>query len=788
MKSNGKNQGTGHRCRHFHLLLIGMALLLSSSWMSAGPSAGRSGPAPLPGAEPFDTALIDQLERMKKMRGKKYVPRTRHMTPDGFARYTNRLFLESSPYLLQHAHNPVNWYPWGNEAFEAASRLNRPVLLSVGYSTCHWCHVMEEESFEDEEIARYLNENYISVKVDREERPDLDAVYMTAVQALTGRGGWPMTVWLTPDRKPFYGGTYFPARDGDRGAPAGFLTLLEKIRDVYHAQPERIGRAGQQVTAVIRERLKPEKGGPIPGSALLHRTVDVYRKSYDPIHGGLQGAPKFPSSLPVRLLLRYYRRTGDQDVLSMVRTTLEKMAAGGIYDQVGGGFHRYSTDEKWLVPHFEKMLYDNALLSMAYLEGYQATGDPEFKKILEEILSYVNREMTAPEGGFYSATDADSKTPGGDREEGYFFTWNRDELVEVLGDGLAGKAAEYFGMTGNANFEGRFIPHVPSSATGRLTGDDKSEKSWEAELTTIKKQLYRHRSQRPRPLRDEKILTSWNGLMISALARAGMVLDKPIYTERAVRAARFIISDLSRNGRLFRSFKDDRVGHPGFLDDYAFFTAALLDLYEATADTEWFEKALVLDNVLQEEFEDPENGGFFMTPSAGEGLIAREKPHTDGAEPSGNSIALMNLMRLHTYTFDDRFRRRYEKGLAAFLGNDTSMSPALSEMLMALDYHLDAPKEIVIVFPKGRKGDVAPFWAQFRKRLLPNRILVVAAQGRDLDRHARVVPVAAGKKVINDRVTAYVCEKNVCLLPATDPDTFARQLDEIERLTPEAGS
>ncbi len=782
---NVSHPRTGRR-RFFALILV-MGGLLFTGWAAFGTSSERSDNNLLPGAAPFDTAMVEAFERMKKMRGKKYVPRTKHTRPDGSAKYTNRLFLETSPYLLQHAHNPVNWYPWGDEAFDAAARLNRPVLLSVGYSTCHWCHVMEEESFEDEEIARFLNKHYIAVKVDREERPDVDAVYMSAVQALTGRGGWPMTVWLIPDRKPFYGGTYFPARDGDRGAPAGFLTLLNKVQEVYHAQPDRIGKAGNQVTTVIRERLKPVTGDRLPEADLLHSAIDIYRKSFDATYGGMTGAPKFPSSLPVRLLLRYHRRTEEPRVLEMAQTTLEKMASGGIYDQAGGGFHRYSTDEKWLVPHFEKMLYDNALLVMAYLDGYQVTGDASFKKIVKEVLEYIHRDMTSPEGAFYSATDADSLTPAGELEEGYYFTWTKDELVEVLGVKRAEWAAKQFGMKGPPNFEGRFILHLPESKSGDTAPVDQSIPEWKANLATVKELLVRHRNLRPRPLRDDKILTAWNGLMISAHARAGMVLDDPLYAERAVRAAHVILTKLSRDGRLYRSFKDDQAGYPGFLDDYAFFSASLLDLYEATADIRWLKKAITFDEVLKNSFEDTENGGFFMTGKSHENLIAREKPHYDGAEPSGNSVALLNLMRLYTLTLDDSYRKRYERGLAAFLGGNASNALALSEMMMALDFYLDLPKEIVIVFPEGKRADVDPFLAEIRKHFLPHRILVVAEEGEDLKRHAEVVPVAAGKKAIDGKVTAYVCEKNVCKLPAVDADTFFRQLGRVEKLIRKEG-
>ena len=470
--------------------------------------------------------LVDQFSEMKLSRGPSYTPRTKHLDTDGWAKYTNRLFLESSPYLLQHAHNPVDWYPWGDEAFQAAASLNRPVLLSVGYATCHWCHVMEEESFEDLEIARYINENYIPIKVDREERPDVDAIYMASVQALTGRGGWPMTVWLTPDRKPFYGGTYYPARDGDRGAGVGFLTLLKKISERYQDRTDIANQTSQQLTEVVQQMLTPDAGTQIPSQAIIQQSFQSYQNRFDQVNGGLSGAPKFPSSLPVRFLFRYFLRFKNPDALNMATQTLDKMAAGGLYDHVGGGFHRYATDEKWLVPHFEKMLYDNALLVMDYLEGYQTTGNPEYRRVVEEVLDYVQRDMTSPQGAFYSATDADSLTPHGHREEGYFFTWTPQEIEKRLGPGLAGLIKETHAVGSFPNFEGRHILNTPESIPNLAKRLGLEEKDLRAQMEKALKMLRDERQQRPLPLRDEKTITAWNGLMISAFARAGFVLNR----------------------------------------------------------------------------------------------------------------------------------------------------------------------------------------------------------------------------------------------------------------------
>ena len=730
----------------------------------------------LPGVDGFDEELLNKLNKAKLERGSVYKPRTKHLASDGRAKYTNRLFLESSPYLLQHAHNPVNWYSWGDEAFKAAEKLNRPVLVSIGYSTCHWCHVMEEESFEDEEIARYLNENYIAVKVDREERPDIDAIYMTAVQAMTGQGGWPLNVWLTPDRKPFYGGTYFPARDGDRGAATGFLTLLEKINAIYHTQNQKVVQSSLMLTELIQKNLATGKGIELPGADVLHNAADLYKDRFDAANGGVKGAPKFPSSLPVRFLLRYHRRTGDTKFLDMADITLEKMAAGGMYDHVGGGFHRYSTDQEWLVPHFEKMLYDNALLVMAYLEGYQATGKIRFKEVAVDILNYVGREMTSSEGAFYSATDADSLTPEGLREEGYFFTWTPGEIDIVLNKEQARIVKGYYSIGPVPNFEGRYIlntTHTDASVIDKL---NMSEDELTSVLAASKKLLYHARKKRPAPLRDDKILTAWNGLMISAYARAGLVLGESMYTDRAEKAARFILNYLFVNNRLFRSFSGGKARYNAYLDDYAFFIAALLDLYETSHDLFWLKTAIQFDDILADLYEDKINGGFFMTSKDHENLIAREKPNYDGAVPSGNSIAVLNLLRLNELTSRKTYRLRAEIALKAFLGASEVNPLAYSEMLLALDFYLDKPKEIIIITPDGEASSAGPFVSALGPVFLPNRFLAVAGQGDSAHNLADLIPAVRGKTALEGKTTAYVCENGTCRLPVTDPEAFVRQI------------
>ncbi len=737
---------------------------------------------PLPGAPPLDAQWVERLRTAWKARDPNYKPRTRHLNPDGSPRYTNRLFLESSPYLLQHAHNPVNWYPWGDEAFETARKLGRPVLLSVGYSTCHWCHVMEEESFEDKEIARYLNENYIAIKVDREERPDIDSIYMTAVQMLTGSGGWPLTVWLTPERKPFFGGTYFPARDGDRGARMGFLTLLQKLKAAYEEHSDRVVQAATQITQLIRDNLALDpKAQGLPRVQLLRQAAGAYRKKFDPTYGGTQGAPKFPSSLPIRFLLRFYWHTGHEELLAMATLTLAKMAAGGIYDHIGGGFHRYSTDVRWLVPHFEKTLYDNALLTLAYLEGYQATGREDFARVAREILRYIERDMTSPEGAFYSATDADSMAPSGHREEGWFFTWTPAEMEAVLGKERARIATAYYAVTKEGNFEGRNILHVPKPLDVVAQELGIPAERVRAVIQESKDLLYNARSKRPLPLRDEKILTAWNGLMISAYARAALVLGAVHYADRAERAADFVLTHLRKDRRLLRSYKDGQARHNGYLEDYAFFIAGLLDLYEATGNPCWLKEAIALDRVLEEHYEDKQEGGFFRTSDDHEELLAREKPSYDGAEPSGNSVHALNLLRLHEFTTKDRYRVRAEKTLRAF-GETLRKAPtALSELLLAVDYYLDKPKEIIIVTPKSR-AEAGPFLAQLRTTFVPNRIVTVVTEGQELAAQAKLIPLLQGKVAQGGKTTAYVCEKGVCQLPTTDPAVFARQISQLRPL------
>ncbi len=723
---------------------------------------------PGPGALPLPDRFTDQLAASAP----DGPPRTRHLHPDGTAQFTNRLALETSPYLRQHAHNPVNWFPWGDEAFALAAELGRPVLLSVGYSTCHWCHVMEEESFEDLEIARYVNEHYVAIKVDREERPDVDAVYMTALQAIGGHGGWPMNMWLTPDRRPFFGGTYFPPRDGDRGARTGFLTILQRAAEAYAERPDDVAKDANQITAILQKGLAPESRGSLPGAEVLAAQAVRYAKLYDPQWGGVGSAPKFPSSLPIRFLLREHRRTGDAGLLEMATATLHKMADGGMHDQLGGGFHRYSTDRQWLVPHFEEMLYDNALLTVAYVEAWQQTGDPRFADVARGVLRYIARDMTSPDGAFYAATDADSPVPGTDeREEGWSFTWTPEELSAALDAEHAAAVAAYYGVLPGGNFEGRSVLHVsrPLADVARELGTTPA--ALERSLAAARQTLRAVRDARPQPLRDDKIVAAWNGLMISAFARASLALQEPAYAATAARAADFLLTEMVVDGRLRRTHHRGEARHAAVLEDHAFLAAGLLDLFEATGEIRWLDAALAQDAVIRDHFE-LADGGWYRTADDAEALLARERPTHDGAEPSGSSVHALNLLRLAALTADDAYRARADAALEAQA--TTVARGALSELLLAVDWRAGRAREIVIVTPRDR-GDAAELLGVLAKNDPWRRVLVVVDEAKVAALAERVPPVD-GKLCLDGRATAYVCEGGACELPTTDPAVFARLL------------
>ncbi len=752
--------------RLFALVLVALAACRGS----APPPAVLE---PLPGAEAFDPVLTTRLAATVAARDPSLRPRTRHLRPDGSPRYANRLALEASPYLRQHAHNPVNWYAWGDEAFATAVKLGRPVLLSVGYSTCHWCHVMEEESFEDEEIARYLNQHYVAVKVDREVRPDVDEAYMAVVQALTGNGGWPMTVWLTPDRQPFYGGTYFPPRDGARGDRVGFLTLLRRLHEGFAADPVAILTQATGIVEHVRRQASVAPGTELPGVDVVHAAVKRWTAAFDAVHGGFHGAPKFPMPPTLDFLLRYHRRSGDAQALAMVTLTLERMADGGIYDHVGGGFHRYATDAAWQVPHFEKMLYDNAQLARLYVAAYQATARPSFARVAREILDYVAREMTAPGGGFYAASDADSEG-----EEGTFFLWTPAEIGAVLAAPEAEAVLAYYGVSETGNFEGRNILRVARPLADVAATLGITPETLTARLAVARAGLYEVRRRRVPPFTDTKILAGWNGLMISAFARAGAVLGEPAYVERARAAARFVLDEMQPEGSLQRIWIDGAAAEGAFLDDHAYLAVGLLDLYEATFELEWLRAAIAQHETLARHFWDAEGGGFFLTSDAREVTLVRDKPDHDGALPSGNAVAIEGLLRLAELTSDDRWRARADHALRA-LGPSLERAPAL---LAALEARLDRAKQIVIVRTGVRNARAAQLLDTVRGVYLPNHVLTVATEGAELAAQRALIPLVGGKEAIDGIATAYVCERQVCARPTSDPEALAAQLAIVRPL------
>jgi len=745
----------------------------------AAPKRAWEVPEAAPGGLPYGEELRARLAEALNVKPEGYEPRTFHLRPDGSPFYTNRLVLESSPYLLQHAHNPVDWRPWGDEAFETARKLGRPVLLSVGYSTCHWCHVMERESFEDLEIATYINAHYVAIKVDREELPDVDAVYMSVLQMLTGSGGWPMTIVLTAERRPLFAGTYFPARDGDRGAGTGLLTVLTSLSDRFAREREAMASEAAAVSKRLRAASAPKPPGGLPTTRAISAATRELSASFDTLFGGFGGAPKFPRSATLELLLRYHRRTRDADALHMAVYTLERMAAGGMRDRIGGGFHRYATDARWLVPHFEKMLYDNALLAVAYLEGYQVSGRGEFLAVAVETLDYIAREMTDSRGGFYSATDADSAGPAGVDEEGRFFTWTPAEVREVVAREDVDLVLQAYGISEAGNFEnGRSVVHGASGldVVARKLGMPLD--AAKRRLETARVALYRARSARPAPVRDEKIIAAWNGLMISAFARGALVAGNADYTEIARAAAEFVVGRMvDADGRLARVWKDGEARHDGVLDDYAFMIAGLLDLFEAAAEPRWLEAAVRLQARLDEDFADPA-GGYFLTAKGRDPLLVRLKPDYDSAVPAGNSVAALNLLRLSELKGEERYRRGAEKLLRAFARPLASRPSSLPRMLCALDWYLDKPKEIVIVLPD-YETEVSRFVRRLGEMFLPNRTLVVAGHGAHAKRIAALVPLAVDKEIVDDVTTAYVCENRVCKKPTSDPEEFARQLAPV---------
>jgi uncharacterized protein YyaL (SSP411 family) len=679
----------------------------------------------------------------------------------------NRLIHETSPYLLQHAHNPVDWYPWGPEALAAAQAADKPILLSIGYSACHWCHVMEHESFENPEIAALMNDLFVSIKVDREERPDLDSIYMAAVQALSGQGGWPMTVFLTPDGQPVFGGTYYPPED--RPGLPGFRRVLTSVAAAYNERRPEVRESAAELQEYLAQRMDlPGHSGALdPG--VLDRAFEAMSGDYETRYGGFGTQPKFPQAMAWEFILRYHYRTGNKRALLMLEHTLWNMARGGIYDQLGGGFARYSTDSKWLVPHFEKMLYDNALLSRLYLHAYQLTGEAFYRRIVEETLDYVRREMVGPEGGFYSTQDADSEG-----EEGKFFVWTPDEIAAVLGAEDARVVNAYYDVTEHGNFEHKNVLSVPRPVE-RVAQD--LQMTPEAVLVVIEQarpKLFAARETRTHPGTDTKILTGWNGLMLRSFAEAGRVLDRADYREPAEANARIDLRTLMHDGRLFRTYKDGQAKISGFLEDYAFYAAGLLALYEATFDAQWFTAARDLAGQTLAHFADAEGGGFFDTPDDGEALIHRPKDLLESALPSGNSVAADVLQRLALYTAEDAYRAAAEQTLVAAGALLAQYPSGVGEMLCALDFYLSSPQEIAIIGDPAAADTQAllkPIYGSYR----PYQVVAAAAPA---DQAAiAAIPLLADRPQRNGQATAYVCRNYACRQPVTTPEELAEQLE-----------
>lgn len=684
-------------------------------------------------------------------------------------RKANRLINETSPYLLQHAYNPVDWYPWGPEALERARRENRPIFLSIGYSACHWCHVMEHESFEDPATAALMNEHFINIKVDREERPDLDQIYMNAVQLMTQHGGWPMSVWLTPDLKPFYGGTYFPPQP--RYNMPSFRGILERVAETWKEKEKEVIQSADQILEYLHRMgsIEPQEEAEA-NLRLIAAAGNAIEQVFDPRYGGIGNAPKFPHSVEMRVALRASRLTG-RDTLEHVATySLEKMIRGGIYDQLGGGFHRYSTDAKWLVPHFEKMLYDNALIPLACLEAYQVTGAEIYRRATVETLDYVLREMTAENGAFYSTQDADSEGV-----EGKFFVWDHAEVMALLGPVRGKLFCHCYDVTPEGNWEGKNILHLP------LRFDECADEL-EVDVDTLmrtlrecRQVLFEARSKRVWPGRDDKILTSWNAMMIDAFASAAPILEEPRYTEAAVRAAQFLWENMRRDdGLMYRTAKDGKAHLNAYLEDYAYFANALVSLYEATFDPTWITRAIELVDIMKEQFWDAEQGGFFYTGNDHEQLITRGKDPHDSAIPNGNAMAVTALARLYKLTGKPQFQELADRTLELFASVLNRSPIASSQMLIALGLHQGQTVEIALV---GEPEDPAmqQLLRVVHSRYLPNKVLALR---RPKDTQVEtLIPLLQGKEMQDGRPMAYVCRNFTCQEPVTEPEKLREQLE-----------
>ncbi len=680
-------------------------------------------------------------------------------------KHTNNLINETSPYLLQHAHNPVDWHPWGEAALGKARAQNKPILLSIGYSACHWCHVMEHESFENEDIAALMNENFVNIKVDREERPDLDQIYMNAVQMMTGHGGWPMTMFLTPEGVPFYGGTYFPP--SDRHNMPGFPRILASVAEAYRSQPDQVASTAVTMLGELRRVGLVETSREMPATDVLDSAFRRIAANYDRTNGGFGGAPKFPPAMNLEFFLHTFYRTSAREALDMVETTARKMAEGGMYDQLGGGFHRYSVDAKWLVPHFEKMLYDNALLARMYLHTYQVTRNPEARRVAEETLDYVVREMTDARGGFYSSQDADSEG-----EEGKFFIWSRQEVLDLLGDRDGDLFCQYYDVTAGGNFEGQNILHVVTSIEDAAARNKISVEELAAILKTSRQKLFDLREQRVKPGRDEKVLTAWNGLMLASFAEASAILARSDYRSVAETNARFLLTHLRRDGLLLRTYKDGEAKLNAYLEDYGCLVEGLISLYEATGELTWIESAVSLADKMIEQFWDESSGGFFFTGKSHEQLIIRSKEFMDNATPSGNSIATLSLLKLALLTGNEDYRRRATAVLRLIADQIRRYPSAFGFALSAVDFYLNSPLEIVLVGSPNPALDelVRTVWQTY----VPNRVIALCSKGHE--QAEALIPLFTGRNTLASQPTAFVCQGNTCQKPANTPDELLQQL------------
>jgi uncharacterized protein YyaL (SSP411 family) len=682
--------------------------------------------------------------------------------------YTNRLIKEKSPYLLQHAHNPVDWYPWGEEAFEKARREDKPIFLSIGYSTCHWCHVMERESYNDPEVAKLMNDAFVSIKVDREERPDIDNVYMNVALMMMGSGGWPLNVILTPDKKPFFAATYIPK--DNRFGQKGLLELIPQIKQAWLTQRDKVVGSANQITAALRENSGGSASGDLDAST-LKTAFDQFNNQFDKQYGGFGRAQKFPTPHNLLFLLRYWKRTGEPKALEMVEKTLDAMRSGGMYDHVGFGFHRYSTEPTWHLPHFEKMLYDQAMLALTYLEAYQATGKEEYAKTAREIFTYISRDMTSPAGAFYSAEDADSEG-----EEGKFYLWTESEIRKVLPKSDADLFIKAFGVESGGNFTDPFGKAPRGANILRQTKPIKdlavelklSEPELQTRLEAARQQLFTVRERRVHPSKDDKILTDWNGLMIAAFARGAQVLDEPKYAETARRSVDFIFKNLrTQDGRLLHRYREGQATIKAHADDYAFLVWGLIELYEATFDVKYLQTALDLNSDLIEHFWDVGNGGFFFTADDAEALLVRQREVSDNAIPSGNSVAMLNLLRLNRITANTDLEAKAAAISRTFAGEVKQAPSGHAELMSALDFGIGPSYEVVIA-GNSQAEDTKTMLKALRKQFIPNKVVILKATEHNAPEITRLAEFTKYQNSRGGKATAYVCLNYNCKLPTTE--------------------